>query len=455
MARVAGVSIDSRTVRPGELFVAIHGPRHDGHSFVAAALVAGASAAMVARGRLGEYDAAIRQKLFAVENTLGALQGLAQSVRRGWGKRVAGVTGSTGKTTTKEILAAVAGAGRRVVRSEGNLNNEYGVPLTLLRLEEEDEAAVVELGMSHRGEIARLCEISEPELGVVTNVAPVHLEFFGSVEEIAEAKRELVEGLAGPEPVAVLNADDERVARFGEKFRGRVLTFGLKNQAAAYRAENVALNGAEGAEFDYVAPGERVRMKLALPGRHNVSNALAALAAASAWGVRAEEARAPLASVAPAAMRGQFTKFAAGFAVINDCYNSNPVALARMAELLAATPARRRILAAGAMLELGAKSGELHRAAGRHAAGQKPDFIFGVSGDAKELLAGAIEAGHPAAKTRFFETSGEAGAALAEFVREGDVLLVKGSRGVKMEKIIEALEARHGTAAQANGAGRG
>ncbi len=208
LARLAGVSINSRTLVRGELFVAIHGPRHDGHNFVVAALEAGAPAGVVAADRLAQFTEPQRRKLLAVPDTLAALQTLAQAVRIRWGRRLAAVTGSAGKTTTKEILAALLAARFRVLKSEGNLNNEYGLPLQLLRLEETDEAAVVELGMSHSGELKRLAEIARPDVGVVTRVAPVHLEFFSSLEEIALAKRELIEGLAGSESVSVLNADD-------------------------------------------------------------------------------------------------------------------------------------------------------------------------------------------------------------------------------------------------------
>src|SRR3989441_3299972 len=231
LARLAGVSIDSRTLRAGELFIAIHGPRHDGHDYVAQALERGALAAVVARAQAGRYAGAALGRCLVVEDTFAALQQLAGAMRQAWGRRIVGVTGSVGKTTTKEVLAALLGAKFRVLKSEGNLNNEYGLPLTLLRLKPEDKAAVVELGMSHRGELRRLAEIAEPEVGVVTRVAPVHLEFFASIDEIALAKRELIEGLAGPEPVAVLNADDPRVARFAEVARGRVLTFGCADAA--------------------------------------------------------------------------------------------------------------------------------------------------------------------------------------------------------------------------------
>src|SRR6202049_5218008 len=284
LARLAGVSIDSRTVARGELFVAIHGPRHDGHNYVVAALDAGALAAVVAQDRAAGFAEPVRSKLFAVRDTLTALQGLAQTVRTRWGRRLAAVTGSAGKTTTKEILAALLAARFRVLKSEGNLNNEYGLPLQLLRLEEADEAAVVELGMSHAGELKRLAEIARPDVGVVTRVAPVHLEFFASLDEIALAKRELIEGLAGRESVAVLNADDSRVASFAQVAPGRVLTYGVAEHAD-FRAESIQDRGLNGSEFDLLGPEGRARLSLPLAGRHNIPNALAALAAASVWGV--------------------------------------------------------------------------------------------------------------------------------------------------------------------------
>ena len=446
VARLAGVSIDSRTVGRGELFVAIRGPRHDGHAFVVAALDAGATAAIVARESLAGYPEAVRGKLFGVADTLVALQELARAVRRSWGRRIAAVTGSVGKTTTKEILAALLGAKFRVLKSEGNLNNEYGLPLALLHLDPADEVAVLELGMSHRGELRRLAEIAEPEVGVVTRVAPVHLEFFSSVEEIALAKRELIGGLAGPDPVAVLNADDPRVARFAEIARGRVLTFGF-GAAAQFRAERIEDRGAEGTSFDFVSPGNRARFSLPLPGRHSVENCLAALAAASVWGVGVAEAATVLPQLLPGEMRGRLLRFSAGFAVINDTYNSNPVALRAMSGLLAETPGyRRRILAAGEMLELGPDSARLHREAGREVAERKLDWVLAVRGHASELARGAVDAGLPAQRVRFFETSAEAAAFISGMVEPGDLLLVKGSRGVRMEQIVESLRERYALA---------
>jgi len=443
LARLAGVSIDSRTVARGELFVAIHGPRHDGHNFIAAALGAGALAAVVAGDRVSGYAEPERAKLLAVPDTLAALQGLAQSVRTRWGRRVGAVTGSAGKTTTKEILAALLAARFRVLKSEGNLNNEFGLPLQLLRLEETDEAAVVELGMSHLGELKRLAEIARPDVGVVTRVAPVHLEFFSSVDEIALAKRELIEGLAGRESVAVLNADDSRVADFARVAPGRVVTYGVAERAD-FRAERIEDRGLKGSEFDFLGPEGRVRLSLPLAGRHNISNALAALAAASVWGVDTAEAKEIFPKLEATGMRGRVLHYDAGFTVINDCYNSNPVALAAMVGLLTSTPASgRHLLAAGEMLELGPASADLHRDAGRSAAAAgKLAWIIGVRGDAEHFVQGAIDAGQPAERAKFFASSDEAGAFIADLMEREDVLLVKGSRGVKMERVVEALDSR-------------
>src|ERR1700756_4854381 len=231
MARVAGYSIDSRTIRAGELFFAIHGPRHDGHDHVAAAFERGALAAVVAESRARQFPDALRGSCLVVDDTLLALHQLARAMRDSWGKKIAGVTGSVGKTTTKEILAALLGAKLRILKSEGNFNNAYGLPLTLFRLEQEHDAAVLEMGMSRRYELQELAGVAQPDGGVVTRVAPAHLEFFASVEEIALAKRELIEGLNGRESVAVLNADDPLAGAFASPAPGRVLTYGIDNAA--------------------------------------------------------------------------------------------------------------------------------------------------------------------------------------------------------------------------------
>jgi UDP-N-acetylmuramoyl-tripeptide--D-alanyl-D-alanine ligase len=462
-----GVSIDSRTVRVGELFVAIHGPSHDGHDHLASALERGALGAVVARERFAELPGSIRQRAFVVDDTLAALHRLAARVCEIWraakpGRRIGGVAGSVGKTTTKEILAALVGARLRVLKTQGNLNNEYGLPLTLLQVEEDHEAIVLEMGMSRRGELARLAQIARPDVAVITRIAVEHLEFFASIDEIALAERELIENLPWPNATAVLNAGDEYVAQFDEVAHGPVIWFssesnagaGVKGNAAgagkdgqsvAFRAENIEERGIAGSAFDFVSPAGRARLELPLIGRHNVMNAVAALAAASVWGVDAADARKVFPTLVPADKRGEVVRYEAGFTVINDTYNSSPTALRALAELLAGTPGyRRKILAAGEMRELGASSPELHRECGEAVAGlRKIDWVVGVTGDAAEFVRAAVEKGHDANRSQYFEDSTEAGKFFAEFMQADDLLLLKGSRGVRMEKILEAIDARH------------
>jgi UDP-N-acetylmuramoyl-tripeptide--D-alanyl-D-alanine ligase len=443
VARLAGVAIDSRTIRAGELFIAIHGPSHDGHDYVAAAMESGALAAMVAEPLLSRYPGWIQDRCIAVPDTLEALHALARAVRKAWGGKICGITGSVGKTTTKEILAALLGAKLRVLKTEGNFNNEYGLPLTLFRLEETHEAAVLEMGMSFPGELKRLAAIALPDVAIETRVTPAHLLNFTSVDEIALAKRELIEGLRGPASVAVLNADDPRVAAMAAVAPGRVIFYGVE-KPAEFAAEGIEDRGALGSSFTLVHKEKRTRIEMPLPGRHVVSNALAALAAASVWNIGAAEAQKVFAGLRTPAMRGELIRFTNGFALINDSYNSSPAALHAMISLLAATPGyQRRILAAGEMRELGASSPQLHRQGGEFAGKTgKIDFVIGVQGDALQIVEGAIAAGLPRERTKYFPSPVEAAEFLAEFVYPGDLLLVKGSRSVKMERIVEALLGR-------------
>jgi UDP-N-acetylmuramoyl-tripeptide--D-alanyl-D-alanine ligase len=424
-----GYSIDSRTVGPGQLFFAVKGERLDGHDFVEQALAKGAVAAVVRKDQLGRYPEQAR--LLAVEDTLVALQTLAMAVRKLWGKPLVGVTGSMGKTTTKEAIAHVLASRFRVLKSEGNFNNHFGLPLMLLKLEPEYDVAVIEMGMSHAGEIRALAKIAQPEIGVVTNVAPVHLEFFDSVAGIARAKYELVESL----PVggtAVLNADDEYVSQFGRDFKGKVVMYGTR-ASADVRAERIAPKGLEGTEFDVVTGGVRERARLPLVGEHNILNALAAVAVGLDRGLKPSEAVGALAGLAPADKRGEVVRLG-NITVINDCYNCNPKALNAMVDALAAMPASRRIVVAGAMLELGPTENELHRLAGAHVAEKKIDALLGVSGPAKTLVEAARQAGM---RAEFVSTPEEAGEWLAREARDGDVVLMKASRGVKLEKALE------------------
>ena len=385
---VAGYSIDSRSIGPGQLFFAIRGPRFDGHQFIAQAIERGAAGAVVEDTFFDQAPPALTPTLLAVQNTLEALQHLARCVRRGWGRPVVGVTGSTGKSTTKEMIAALLGRRYYIHKSAGNLNNHYGLPLTLLGLEPEHEIAVVELAMSAAGEIAHLAMIAEPETGVVTNVAPVHLEFFDSVESIAKAKRELIENLSsrGGPPTAVLNYDDHRVRRFAQGFEGQVVTFGF-GRGADFQALHVKPGEGIGSEFRVIGPNLDAEFLLLLPGRHNVQNALAAIAVASRFDVPAGEMRRALAEFQTLHQRGEILTLPGPVTIINDCYNSNPQAMECMLETLRTWPgARRRIVVAGEMLELGLQSPELHKEAGRKCAENNVSWLIAVQGNASFSL---------------------------------------------------------------------
>jgi UDP-N-acetylmuramoyl-tripeptide--D-alanyl-D-alanine ligase len=339
------------------------------------------------------------------------------------------------------MIAALLGTRFSVFKSAGNLNNHYGLPLTLLGLEPEHEIAVVELAMSAAGEIAHLAVIAEPETGVVTNVAPVHLQFFDSVESIAKAKRELVENLSwrrGP-PTAVLNYDDPRVQRFAEGFGGKVVTFGF-GPGADFQAVRVKRGEGIGSEFQVIGPNLDADFLLPLPGRHNVQNALAAIAVASSFDVPPVEMRRGLAEFQSLPQRGESFTLPGPVAIINDCYNSNPQAMACMLETLRTWPeARRRIVVAGEMLELGPQSMELHIETGRKCAENDLSWLIAVQGNARFFVEGAVAAGLPLQQTRFFPEARGAGEFCRSLVEPGDVVLVKGSRGVHLETVTEML----------------
>jgi UDP-N-acetylmuramoyl-tripeptide--D-alanyl-D-alanine ligase len=433
-AILTGYSIDSRTVQPGDLFFAVKGERLDGHDFVESALARGAVAAVIERRHAERF--AVHTQLLDVDDSLTALQRLGAAVRRLWGKPLIGVTGSAGKTTTKECIAHVLSTRYRVLKSQGNLNNHFGMPLQLLKLEPEHDIAVIEMGMSHAGEIAALAELARPDCGVVTMVAPVHLEFFDSVAGIARAKYELIQSLpAGG--IAVLNADDEYVSQFGRDFHGKVVTFGL-SKPAAVRAENITSQGPDGSTFDIVTDGGQVRAVLPLLGEHNIYNALAGVAVGVQYAVPLQQAAASLATLSPGDKRGEILSIG-GATVINDCYNSNPKALDSMVASLTRLPAQRRIVVAGEMLELGPSGEPLHRAAGERMAQQGISVVLGVRGLAKALVQGAQAAGIPA---DFVETPEEAGEWLHREVKPGDAVLLKASRGVRLERALETWRRR-------------
>ncbi len=375
-----GYSIDSRTIGAGELFFAVKGERVDGHDYVEAAIANGAVAAVVSQRWLppAEFD---ERKILRVPDdcddcVLNAMQVLANHVRIAWGKRVIGVTGSAGKTTTKECIAQVLSAKFNVLKTEGNFNNHFGLPLTLLRLEPKHEVAVLEMGMNHAGEIRALARIAQPDWAVVSNVAAVHLEHFADgIAGIARAKYELVESLPH-DGIAVLNGDDERVAAMGRGLGERAVFYGLR-QGLQVRAEQVEEAGLDGSRFVVAADGVREAMHLRLMGAHNVMNALAAIAVGLQSGIGLAQCCAALEEMRPTAKRGEVIEWR-GAKVINDCYNSNPRALESMVEALAQVQAARRIVVAGEMLELGPEAAQLHEHCGRAMAVARVDFVLGV-----------------------------------------------------------------------------
>jgi UDP-N-acetylmuramoyl-tripeptide--D-alanyl-D-alanine ligase len=442
---VVGYSIDSRTVGAGELFFAVRGERMDGHDYVEAALKAGAVAAVVSRSweAPDEVERVNPCRLLwvpengpppnAEDNVLVAMQRLAHRVRMAWGKRVIGVTGSAGKTTTKEAVATVLSSRFSVLRSAGNLNNHFGVPLQLLRLEPAHDVAVIEMGMNHAGEIAALCEIAKPDWGVVSNVAAVHLEFFADgIEGIERAKKELVDAL--PESgLAFLNADDARVRAMGDRLGDRAVLYGL-GDAAEVRAEDVADAGLDGVRFTAVVAGERVPVSLRLLGRHNVHNALAAIAVGVRSGMSLAKCAAAVGELRATEKRGLVVEWR-GVRIVNDCYNSNPAALDAMVDALMAMPVGdggRRIVVAGEMLELGGSGAELHRACGLRMRSAGVDQVVGVRGLAREF--GGV----------FFESPKEAGEWMVRELKTGDVVLLKASRGVRLEQALECLAGEEG-----------
>jgi len=438
-AEALGYSIDSRTIAAGDLFFAVRGERMDGHDYVEAALADGAVAAVVSMRWLKPATVDEAKLLRVPESesdcVLHSMQKLAHAVRRHWGKRVIGVTGSAGKTTTKECIAQVLGAKFCVLKTEGNFNNHYGLPLTLLRLEPEHDVAVVEMGMNHAGEIAALAKIAEPDWAVVSNVAPVHLEFFADgIDGIACAKYELVQALPA-DGMAFLNGDDERVAAMARGMGKRAVLYGT-NPGLTVRAVEIEEQGLEGTRFraGIGLKGKVVKVHLRLMGRHNVLNALAAIAVGTESGIPLAECAVALEQMRPGKMRGEVVEWR-GAKIVNDAYNSNPQALAGMMVALRKTSAKRRILVAGEMLELGPEAEQLHQECGEAATGL--DVVIGVRGLAAKLVEGAKSAGVVA---EFVETPEAAGEWLQANLREGDVALLKGSRGVKLERALEALK---------------
>jgi UDP-N-acetylmuramoyl-tripeptide--D-alanyl-D-alanine ligase len=461
--QIRDYSIDSRSVGAGELFFALsqqdyaragfNGEFVDAHRFIGDAFERGAIAAVARADRVSgdAYDAyleSVKDRLLLVDDAIAALQLLAHRVYTAWGKPVVAITGSAGKTTAKELTAHVLkSAGSRVLKSERNYNNGLGLPLSVLRMVSEDRSpdqfdlAVLEMGMSSpTHEIRRLCQITPPDVAVELMVAPVHLEYLGTIENIAAAKAELIEGLK-PEGTAILNADDALVMKMRDKHSGRTLTFGIDN-VADISASEIDTRSLGRIEFRLRTPLGEARALLHMSGRHNLSNALAASAVGTAFSIPSEEIAAALKTAQPPKMRGEVFDFAAGFTVIDDSYNSNPRSLLNMVRTMseAGRGRKRLVVIAGEMLELGPDEVSLHRDAGREIAATGIDVLWGVRGLGKEIVAGANDAGLKA--TRFFDSSDEVAEQLIKEVKEGDLILIKGSRGVATDKVVKALRER-------------
>ena len=431
-----GYSIDSRTVSAGELFFAVTGEHFDGHQFIETALKAGAIAAVVSTRWIApaEVDQARLLRVPDSEDcVLKALQTLARAVRRQWGKRIIGITGSAGKTTTKECVAAVLSAKFKVLKSAGNLNNGFGVPLQLLRLQAEHDVAVIEMGMNHAGEITALARIAEPDWAVVSNVAPVHLEYFpNELAGIAGAKRELVEAMP-PDGIAFLNADDAHVSTFHRGRQIQARFFGVHTQADV-RALDLESLGADGMRFTVEASGLQAEAHSALLGEHNVYNVLAGIAVGIESGIPLPGCIGALATLQPSDKRGQRIAWR-GATLINDCYNSTPPALDPMPLALMALPALRHIVIAGDMPDLGPDADHLHACCGAHMLARGVNAVVGVRGHARALVHAAGE------NATFVNTPEEAGAWMLQNLRAGDAVLLKASRGVRLERAPDVLTA--------------
>ncbi len=438
-----GVSIDTRSLRPGELYVGIRGERFDGADFAPAAIAAGAAGVVVPRGRgaalAGEGSASTTA--IEVDDTTMALQGLSRAVRAASGAKVVAITGSAGKTTTKEITAEFLGAKYRVIRNRGNLNNHVGLPLSLLELTARPDIAVVELGMSHAGEIRTLVRIAEPDVRVWTNVGEAHLGFFPSIDAIADAKAEVLEG-STKSTVLVANGDDDRIMARTRSFPGRTVTFGLELPADV-QAFDVADRGIDGTSASVMTPIGAFKLTTPLIGRGNLANILAATAVGVSFEVPLAALKERAAALKPAGHRGDVLRLARGTVVIDDSYNANPTATQRALDVLRTSRlAGRRVAVLGEMLELGDSAIVLHEAVGRAAAAGSLDLLLTVgSTPARAMAEAAIAAGMAPSNVHYFETSDEAADRASSWARSGDLVLVKGSRGVRTDKVVDRLKA--------------
>jgi UDP-N-acetylmuramoyl-tripeptide--D-alanyl-D-alanine ligase len=435
----SGVSIDTRTLRTGELYFGIRGERFDGADFSSAAIEAGAAGVVVPQGRA----AAVERSAVVIEvgDTTLALQALARATRRASMTKVVAITGSAGKTTTKEVTAEFLGTAYRVIRNRGNLNNHIGLPLSLMELTARPDIAVVELGMNHVGEISTLVRIAEPDVRVWTNVGEAHLGFFASIDAIADAKAEILE-TATLDSLLVANADDDRVAARSKRFAGQVVTFGIERPADVH-ADAVVDRGIDGTSARVSTRQGSFDLATPLIGRGNLANVLAATAVGIHFDIPLKAIAERAASLKPAHHRGDVVRLGRGVVVVDDSYNANPTATRRAIDVLKASGTRgRRVAVIGEMLELGEHSAALHQEVGRAVAAAALDELVAVGGEpARAMADAAVAAGLARAHVRYFATSDQAAEAVNTFVQDGDLVLVKGSRGIRTDVVVDRLKA--------------
>ena len=443
ISETSGVSTDTRTLVPGSLFIALKGENFDGHQYLAQAAQNGAVAALVEKALIGETsNAPDSLTLIAVESTLNALGDLAAFHRRRFDIPVVAITGSYGKTTTRAMIAAALSPKYNVLSAQGNFNNEIGVPLTLLQLDDSHQVAVLEMGMRGLGQIEDLAEVAAPTIGVITNIGPQHIELLGSIQNIAQAKAEVLQSL--PEHgVAILSADDEYIDFFTDQVAGSVVRFGL-NPSAEYHVGTIQTNADGNIAFSIQTPESKIHhVQLPLPGEHNAVNAAAALAVAGVLQVPLEDASRALEHVEVPGGRMRVVKNQSrGLTIIDDCYNAGPTSMRAALETLRDFPLKsgRRVAVLGAMKELGSHSNAEHRGIGALAA-LCAELVIGVGEDTRPLLEEAQAVGAIPFHTHWCEDADCAATQTLDWIREGDVVLVKGSRSVGLELVVNALAA--------------
>lgn len=436
------ISTDSRTIAEGALFIALKGHRFDGHHFALEALRKKAGGVMIEEDRAGDFwwKDVETKPVILVRDTLYALGEIARDRRRKFGVPVVALTGSNGKTTTKEMIAACLETTFPILKTEGNLNNQIGLPLTLLKLTERERVAVLEMGMNVPGEIKRLTEIAEPDVGLITNIQRAHLEGVGSLERIKEEKGALFRGMKRDGSI-IVNQDDPRVVALAEEFPGQKITFGIDHPSDVM-AREIRVRVKEGTFFLLDLDGEETEVWLPVLGRHFVYNALSAIATASLFGIEKERAVDALRQFRAFSMRMELVSLGGNISLINDAYNANPdsmeMALRALSE--AKGEGRRAIAVLGDMLELGEESVEAHSELGRRVAELSIDLLLAIGNEASVVVTSAIREGMSQDRARVVRSHSEAASIVRAFAREGDWILVKGSRGMAMEKVVEALK---------------